>query len=102
MRRRVFVALSLFVCAFSAQAQVSVPASSSVQLSGGTLDLGGTDLQIGGTLGLGSGAIANARNVSTLSGGSLNAGSGSVTLFGNWSGLGSFAAGSGSVNWHMT
>jgi len=69
-----------------------------VQLSGGTLNLGGADLQVAGTLGLGSGAITNARNVSTLSGGAFNAGSGNVTLFGNWSGLGSFAAGSSSVN----
>jgi hypothetical protein len=80
-----------------ATAQVSIPAASSMQLAGGTLNLAGTDLQVGGSLSLGSGNVVNATNVSILAGGLIDAGSGALHLVGNWSNLGNFAGGTSTV-----
>ncbi len=84
--------------AVSATAQVTIPAAASMQLGGGTLDLSGTDLQVGGTFGTGSGSVASARNISILAGGLFDAGSGAIGLSGNWSNLGNFVAGTSVVS----
>jgi hypothetical protein len=81
----------------SAQADWQIPADASVQLSGGHIGLGATDLAISGSLALGAGSIDLARNVSINSGGLLDAGSGSLELTGNWSKVGNFLAGSSTV-----
>jgi len=99
MRKGIVAGLAIWLCVFAAgaSAQVSIPAASSIQLSGGTLNLGGTDLQVGGSLALGAGNVANATNVSILAGGLIDAGSGALHLVGNWSNLGSFSAGTSNV-----
>jgi hypothetical protein len=81
-----------------AQAQVMVPAGASIALNGGTLDPAGSDVQVAGTLALGAGNLQNAKNVSISSGGNIAGGSGSLSLFGDWSNLGSFTAGTSIVN----
>ncbi|MBS0590943.1 MAG: hypothetical protein JSR65_09945 [Proteobacteria bacterium] len=100
MRVLVRFCLSVFFLAGwgSATAQVSVPAAATFQLNGGKLDLGGSDLQLGGTLTLGSGGLANAASVLIGAGGLLDAGSGALSLFGNWSNLGSFVPGGSTTN----
>ncbi len=80
------------------RADVVVPTGASFSLSGGSLDLGGTNLQASGSVILGSGNINDAANIDIPSGGSLDAGSGTLTLSGNWSNAGSFNAGTSTVN----
>lgn len=67
-------------------------------LNGGKLDLDSTDLQIGGSVALSSGAISGAHSIAIGSGGALNAGSGTISLFGDWSDFGTFSAGTGTVD----
>lgn len=81
-----------------ALAQVSVPPASTFALNGGSLDLAGSDLQVAGSFSVASGSVQNAANVAIAAGGNLDGGSGTITLFGDWSNLGSFAAGSSQVN----
>lgn len=96
--RRALLACVLLCLASTAGAQLVIPASGSLALNGGSLNLAGTGLQIGGLLSLGSGQINNAGSVGILAGGTLDAGSGLLTLSGDWSNAGNFLAGSGSVD----
>src|SRR5579871_6155467 len=101
MSKRALIRFAGCAAAFflsTAQANVSVPAGAAFAVNGGTLDLGSTDLQIDGSLSLASGTLSGARNIAIDAGGSLNAGSGTITLFGNWTDLGTFSAGTGAVN----
>ncbi|MDR3388453.1 MAG: hypothetical protein P4L92_15500 [Rudaea sp.] len=77
---------------------MTVPAGASLALNGGTLDPAGTDVQIAGAVTLGAGDLNNAGSVAIAAGGSLDGGSGNVSLFGNWSNLGTFTAATGSVS----
>jgi hypothetical protein len=79
-------------------AQVVVPSGAAFSLGGGNLDLGSTSLQVGGSFAVGSGNVQNADSVAILSGGNLDGGSGTLTLFGDWSNAGTFAAGTSTVN----
>ena len=81
-----------------AWADLEVPAGTSSNTSGGVFDLANTDLLVGGTLGVDDGQIINVRNVVIQPGGVINGGTGAISLSGNWSNGGSFAAGAGSVN----
>lgn len=95
---RALLAILICVAGPAALAQVSMPATSTFALNGGGLDLAGTDLQVGGSFSLASGSVQNAANVAIAPGGNLDGGGGAITLFGDWSNLGSFAAGSSRVN----
>lgn len=88
----------LCLCASCAWADLVVPVGASIQLNGGTLALGDSSLDLGGTLDLGSGASIGITNLSTLPGSLLAAGSGLIELSGDWSVQGTFNAGSGAVN----
>lgn len=88
----------LAVLATPAFAQVVVPAGAAFTLGGGSLDLGNTNLQVGGSFAVGSGSVLNLDSVSIFAGGTLDGGSGMLTLFGDWSNAGTFTAGTGTVN----
>ncbi len=94
--KALFVVPFLFPCL--ASAQVSVPATSVFSLNGGVIDLAGANLQVSGAFGIGGGAVHNAANVVIAAGGNLDGGSGTLTLFGDWSDLGTFTAGSSQVD----
>ena len=95
--RAVFFAavMSVSIAAF---ADVSVPAGGVISLNGGSIDLACSDVIVAGTLSLQGGSLTNVRHVSIAAGGSIVAGSGSITLAGDWTNLGGFSAGTGSVN----
>ena len=79
------------------RADWQIPAGADVQLSGGHVELGGTDLLVSGTLALGTGSIDLVRAISITPGAVVDAGSGSLELAGTWSNLGSFLAGTSTV-----
>jgi hypothetical protein len=86
------------VVAAPAHADLTVPAGGLITLGPGIVDLACTDAVIAGTLHINGGALKNVRNVSIQPGGVLNGGTGLIEVAGNWSNAGSFAAGTGSVN----
>lgn len=92
-RRARFSCLLGLLFATSAQAQWEVPADASVQLNGGTIGLGGSDLRVAGSLSLGSGIIDAAHAVAIAATGVIDAGSGSLKASGDWSNAGSFISG---------
>lgn len=100
MHSRSFPAALYLLAALAAPAfaQVVVPSGAAFSLGGGSLDLGDTSLQVGGSFALGSGSVQNLDSVSILSGGNLDGGSGALTLFGDWSNAGTFNAGTSTVN----
>ncbi len=75
---------------------LTVQGGSTLNLGNGTLDLGCGDLTIAGSLSIGSGVGKAVRDV-TIDGGSLTLGSGLISLSGDWTNLGSFSAGTGTV-----
>lgn len=79
-------------------ADLVVPAGGRYALNGGSTDLGCTDLVVGGTLIVDSGAITGIRSVSILAGGSIAATTGHLSLSGDWANAGSFTAGTGLVS----
>jgi hypothetical protein len=81
-----------------ARADLLVPAGGSVSLAAGTLDLGCSDIVIGGTLQVNSGTVINVRNVTIQAGGVIDGGVGTITLAGNWSNSGSFVPGTSTVS----
>ena len=91
-------ALLGLLMAAPAWADMEVPAGTFSNTGGGVFDLANTDLLVAGTLGVDDGQIINVRNVVIQPGGVINGGTGAISLSGNWSNSGSFAAGAGSVN----
>lgn len=92
--------LAAFAFIAPARADLNVGVGGSFDLAGSTLNLGCTDVIVGGTLSLSGGSLSNVRNVVIQPGGALSLGSGSITLAGDWTnnaGSG-FNAGTGSVN----
>lgn len=82
----------------TAKAQLVVPAGAVFQVpTDASLNLGCTPLQVQGSLLLGTGQIALARDVTIGTTGTLSAGAGTLTVGGNWSNNGAFMAGSGTV-----
>jgi len=98
-RHSVLSALLLALCLSSTvSADINVGAGGSLALNGASIDLGCTDVSVGGTLTLDTGTLTNVRNFTILPGGVVQAGSSQVTLAGDWSNSGTFNAGSGRVN----
>lgn len=82
----------------SAHAQTSIPAGSTVDLGGGSNDLGCTDLLVEGTYIVGAGgAVTGVRNVLISAGGTLSLDGGSLQLSQQWTNQGTFNAGGGQV-----
>jgi hypothetical protein len=92
------IVLSLYP-AFAA-ADFTVPAGAVISLDGASLDLGCTDLDVAGTLPLGSGVVLNGRNVTVDTNGVLDGGTGDIQLGGDWSDNGDFIASDGTVHFH--
>lgn len=73
-----------------------------MSLGGGSIDLGCTDISVGGNLQIGSSAVFNIHNVTIQAGaapnGTLDGGSGSFSLAGNWSNSGNFTAGTSTTS----
>lgn len=95
---RLWIVLLAACLVGSARADFVVPTGGSASLNGGSMDLGCTDVIVGGAFDLGGGSLTNVRNVVVQSGGLLTAGAGSITLAGDWTNQGTFNAGAGSVN----
>lgn len=98
---RIIIAVAATALACSAvptaSANVSIPAGATLALNGGQVDAANTNIELGGSLQLGSGSIANTNNFRVASGASAQLGSGSIQLRGNWSNFGNIAAGSSQV-----
>ena len=76
----------------SVHAQTSIPAGSTVDLGGGSSDLGCTDLLVEGTFIIGAGgAVTGVRNVVIATTGSLNLGGGTIQLSQQWTAQGPWA-----------
>jgi hypothetical protein len=91
-------ALLISVVAGPAKADLVVPAGATTSLGSGVIDLACTDLVVGGTVQVQSGAVRNVRNVTIQSGGAIHGGSGVIQVGGNWTDNGSFVAGTGEVD----
>lgn len=103
--RRAFCRLRVAACAFvtlaacpMAHADIVVPSSATVNASASTVDMGCTDLVVGGAFNLGRGSLVNVRDVVIQTGGSISAATASIAVARNWSNLGNFEAGTGSVS----
>ncbi|MCZ8093574.1 MAG: IPTL-CTERM sorting domain-containing protein [Acidovorax sp.] len=92
--------LLLFAGAFvvgPAQADWVLPTGANVQLGGGSVRLGCTDLQLDGVLSLSGGSVGAARNVQVTAGAQLDVGAGTVDLAQQWSNQGSVSVTTGGV-----
>jgi hypothetical protein len=94
------LAAVVFACLLAAvaRADLIVPPNSQTTLNSGAADLSCTDVVVGGTLNVNTGALKNVRNFTIQPGGVVNAGSGVIEVGGNWSNSGNFVAGSSTVN----
>jgi hypothetical protein len=90
--------LLIGVVAEQAKADLVVPSGATTSLGSGVVDLACTDLVVGGTVKVQSGAVRNVRNVTIQSGGAIDGGSGVIQVGGNWTANGSFVAGTGEVD----
>ena len=90
-------AAAVFCTTQSAYADLVVPANSSLNIGGGTIDLACTDVVVAGTLQIGTGSLVNVRHLTIQAGGTIDGGSGAITLGGNWTNAGQFLPGTGSV-----
>lgn len=97
-RARLLALAFTSVVAAPAHADLTVPAGGLVTLGPGIVDLACTDLVVAGTLQINGGALKNVRNVSIQPGGVVSGGTGLIEVAGNWSNAGTFAAGTGGVN----
>jgi hypothetical protein len=91
-------ALLISVVAGQAKADLVVPVGATTSLGSGIVDLACSDLVVGGTVRVQSGAVRNVRNVTIQSGGAIDGGSGVIQVGGNWTANGSFVAGTGEVD----
>ena len=91
-------ALLIGIVAGQAKADLVVPVGATTSLGSGVVDLACTDLVVGGTVQVQSGAVRNVRNVTIQSGGAIDGGSGVIQVGGNWTANGSFVAGTGEVD----
>lgn len=91
-------ALLIGVVAEQAKADLVVPSGATTSLGSGVVDLACTDLIVGGTFQVQSGAVLNVRNVTIQGGGAIDGGAGVIQVGGNWAANGSFAAGTGEVD----
>ena len=97
-RRLAWITACLLGAALPAQAQFVVPAGTSIDLGGGSVDLACTDLLVDGTLVLGAGgSLTGVRDVRIGAGGSLQLAGGSLQLAQQWVSQGAFSAGGGQV-----
>lgn len=80
-----------------ARADLVIPSGGLISLGSGGLDLGCTDLVVGGTLQTNSAPVTNVRHLTIQNGGLLDAGSSSISVGGNWSNSGAFTAGTSQV-----
>ena len=96
--RRCAFSLALGMLVSSAHADLVIPSGGSLALNVGSSDLGCTDLIVAGTLSVDSGSVTGIRNVTIQPGGSITVTGGTLSLSGDWSNAGSFAAGSGLVS----
>jgi hypothetical protein len=89
----------LFLCATPAafSAGIQLGPGASMNLGGGSIDLGCGDLELAGTLTLDGGSITQSGDV-VINGGTLDPGSGSVAFTGDWENSGTFNAGSSQVS----
>ena len=95
--RRALLALLWLPLAQHAVAQITIPAGASMTIpAGGSINLGCLDFNVQGIVDVGAGQISVA-NLSIAAVGILQGGSGTITVGGNWTNLGSFFAGSGTV-----
>lgn len=93
----VILALAFTLVSSPALANLRIPAGASVQTNGGTIALGGSSVDLGGTLDVGSGQIVGIASLMAQAGAVLAGGSGLIELSGDWSVLGTFDAGTGAV-----
>ena len=81
-----------------AHADMIVPTGCTMSLASAVMDLGCTDIIVGGTLNINTATVTGVRSVTIQGGGVIDGGSGSITLVGNWSNAGSFVPGTSSVS----
>lgn len=93
---RALAAAAVLVCAVG-HADIVVPTGATVNASASAIDLGCTDLIVGGSFNLGTGSLTNVRDVLIQAGGTVSATTGTISLARNWSNQGSFVAGTGTV-----
>ena len=92
------LAVGWFALAAAAPAaDLTVGASSSLDLGTGQLDLGCADLTVAGTLSAGSVGFAAARDVAISPSGIVNGNSATLEVSGNWDNAGTFNAGTSTV-----
>ena len=80
-----------------AWAQFVISAGGSLDMSGGSMDMGCVTVDVQGTLNIDSGQFSTANNLNVAGGGTVNGGTGVLTVGGDLSSSGTFNAGSGSV-----
>ncbi|RUP27060.1 MAG: hypothetical protein EKK45_15015 [Curvibacter sp.] len=81
----------------TAHADWLLPPGASARLGGGQVNLGCTDVQLGGTLSMGGGRTSAVRNVQVAAGAQLNLDSGSMELAQQWTNQGSVTVTTGSA-----
>lgn len=82
----------------AALAQVNVPVGGIINVpAGGSMNLGCTALTVQGTFNVNSGQVSSTGDVSIAATGTVNGGQGTVSVSGNWSNVGTFDPGTGTV-----
>jgi hypothetical protein len=93
-------AVSVIVLGLAAPASagnLTVGAGSTLDLGTGSLALGCADLDVSGTLTVGTVGLSGARDVAINPGGTLNGNSATLSLAGDWNNAGTFNAGTSTV-----
>lgn len=80
-----------------AWAQFTIPAGSSFDVPGGSIDMGCLPVQVDGALNIMAGQFATSSSLSVTGTGTFNGGGGQLTVGGDLSNTGTFNAGAGSV-----